>query len=600
VLFTIVVMRLHLLRFFRWLLVTGYCLLALMENPEVAQVFEEVADLLEIQGANPFRIRAYRTAARTIRDLSEPLAEMINKPDVKLQDLAGIGKDLADKIRTILTTQDLPLRAELRAGVPAGLRDLLNVPGLGPKRALILHQQLGIGSLGDLRKAAGKHRIRALKGFGQKTEEKILQALEHVEQAGRRVYLAEAKVYAEGIERHLKKVPGLGQIAVAGSFRRRKETVGDLDILVTCDHAEPVMDSLASYENVAEVLGRGETKMTVVLRSGLQVDLRVVPEESYGAALQYFTGSKAHSILLRRRAQQRGLKLNEYGVFRGKKRVGGQTEEEVYKAIGLPWIPPELREARGEIELALAGRLPRLLELDDIRGDLHVHTTATDGRASLEEMVEAAKKHSYSYIAITDHSKRVTMANGLDGHRLRRHWKAIDKLAAKVTGITILKGVEMDILEDGTLDLPDDVLREADWVVASIHYGQNQPREKITRRLVNAIRNPYVSALGHPTGRLIGKRKPIELDLERVLKEAADYGCLLELNGQPARLDLDDVSLMAAKARGIPIVVDTDAHSVEELGFMEFGVYQARRAGLEAKDVANARSLAEFHKLLKK
>lgn len=551
---------------------------------------------MEIQGGNPFRVRAYRNASRTIRDLSDSLAGM---DAGKLESLAGIGKDLGGKITAIIKGEELPLLKELRGQVPAGLRDLLLVPGLGPKRAQMLYEKLHITSLDKLRQAAEKHRLRKLAGLGVKTEENILQSLAGLEQTSRRMYLAEAKVYAESAVRHLKETPGLGQVEVAGSFRRRKETVGDLDLLVTCDHAGPVMDRLATYEGVAEVLARGRTKMAVRLRSGLQMDLRVVPEESYGAALQYFTGSKEHSILLRRRAQERSLKINEYGVFRGSKRIAGHTEQEVYKAIGLPWIPPELREARGEIEMALEGKLPKLLELDDLRGDLHMHTTATDGRASLEEMVAAAKQRGYSYIAITEHSRRVTMARGMDARRLRQHWKTIDKLAAKSKGITILKGVEMDILEDGSMDLPNDVLEEADWVIASIHYGQNQSREKITQRLINAIKHPCVCAIGHPIGRLIGKRKSYPLDLDAVLQAAADYGCLVELNCQPSRLDLDDGALMAAKDRGVGIVLNTDAHAVEELGFMEFGVYQARRAGLEATDVANTRNLAQFRRLLK-
>jgi DNA polymerase (family 10) len=569
-----------------------------MENPEVAQAFDEVAELLELEGANPFRVRAYRNAAHTIRDLAEPVAEIAADPGRRLEDLPGIGADLAGKIRTLFQTGDLPLRQQLRGQVPAGLRDLLGVPGLGPKRAQVLYRHLGIRSLDRLRQAAQEHRIRQVKGFGTKTEENILRGLEHLAQIGRRVYLAEAKVYAEALIRHLKAVPGLHQVEVAGSYRRRQETVGDLDVLVACDGAGKVMDRLAAYDGVAEVLARGDTKMTVRLKTGLQIDLRVVPQESYGAALVYFTGSKAHNILLRRMAQERGLKINEYGVFRGDRCVGGQTEEEVYATVGLPWIPPELREARGEIELALRGHLPQLLELEDLRGDLHMHTNATDGRGSLEEMVQAAERRGYAYIAITDHSKRVTMAKGLDARRLRQHWKAIDALAGKVKGMTLFKGVELDILEDGRLDLPDDVLAEADWVVASIHYGQNQPREQITRRLLNAIRNPYVHAIGHPTGRLIGQRKGYDLDLETVLKSAADHGCLMELNCQPSRLDLDDVALMAAKERGIPVVLGSDAHAVEELAFMEFGVYQARRAGLEAKDVINTRPLARFRKLL--
>jgi DNA polymerase (family 10) len=575
-----------------------------MENPELAQAFEEIADLLDIQGANPFRVRAYRNAARTIRDWAGRLAEL---PPEKLAQLGGIGQDLAGKIRTLVETGDLPLRQELRSQVPAGVRDLIHVAGVGPKRALLLHQKLQINSLDDLRQAATEHRIRRLAGFGAKSEEKILQALDGQKEnqgedylGSRRVLLAEAKVFADALVRHLKETAGIGQVEVAGSFRRRKETVGDLDVLVCCKKSTSAMDRLASYPAVAEVLARGKTKMSVRLRNGLQMDLRVVPEESYGAAVQYFTGSKDHSIQVRRRAQERGLKISEYGVFQGKRRVAGRTEEEVYQAVGLPWIPPELREARGEIEMALEGRLPRLLELKDLRGDLHMHTTVTDGRASLEEMVEGAKKRGYQYIAITDHSKRVTMAKGLDAPRLRQHWKMIERLADKIKGLTLLKGVEMDILEDGRLDLPDDVLKEADWVIASIHYGQTQPREKITQRLLNAIRNPYVHAIGHPTGRLIGRRKGYPVDFETVFKVAAEHGCLVELNCQPDRLDLDDATLAAAKKRGVGIVIGSDAHAVEELGFMEFGVYQARRGGLEARDVANTRTLAGFRKLLKK
>jgi DNA polymerase (family 10) len=423
---------------------------------------------------------------------------------------------------------------------------------------------------------------------------------EVAQETGRRVLLAEAKMLADAVVRHLRHVPGVGRIDVAGSIRRRKETVGDLDLLLMCRRAGPVMDRLADYEGIAEVLAREKTKMSVRLRNGLQLDLTVVPEASYGAMLQCYTGSKGHTKGLRERALERGLTVTDYGVFRGKKRVAGRTEEEVYEAIGLPWIPPELREARGEFDLALRGRLPKLLELDDLRGDLHLHTTAADGRASLEEMVDAAKKRGYSYIAITDRPRRVSKANGLDAKRLRQHWKAIEKLSGKVKGMAVLKGVEVDILEDGTLDLPEDVLKEADWGVASIRYSERRPREQITRRLLSAIQCPHVHAIGHLTGRLIGNRKGWDVDLDVVFRAAADYGCLLELNSQPDRLGLDDVALMAAKERGVRIVVSTDARSVEELGHVEFGVYQARRAGLEARDVANTRTLAQFRKLLKR
>jgi DNA polymerase (family 10) len=575
------------------------CERRIMENPEVAQIFEQVADLLELEGQNPFRIRAYRNAARVVRDLREPVASIVHESPEKLTEFAGIGDDLAGKITTIVQTGDLPLRQELCGKVPAGLRELMSVPGCGPKRVQLLHKQLAIESVADLLRAAEQHAIRELKGFGAKSEENILKTLAQLPRTSRRFYLADAKPYADALVNHLRQAPGVVQIAVAGSFRRRKETVGDLDVLATCRDAKGVMDCLMGFEGVAETMARGSTRSAVRLRCGLQVDLRVVPDKSYGAALQYFTGSKQHSILLRRLAQEQGLKVNEYGVFRGNRRIAGQKEEEVYAAVGLPWIPPELREGRNEIDLARAGRLPKLLELQDVQGDLHMHTTATDGRSSIVDMIQAAKERGYKYIAITDHSKRVTMAKGLDARRLRKHWRDIEDAAAEVKGMTVLKGVEMDILEDGRLDLPGDVLKEADWVLASIHYGQNQSQEQITRRIVNAIRSPYVHAIAHPTGRLIGKRQGYQVNLEEVFKAAADFGCLLELNSQPSRLDLDEVALAAAKEAGVGIVLGTDAHSTEELRFMEFGVYQARRAGLEAKDVANAGSLARFRRALK-
>lgn len=565
----------------------------MIENPEIARVFEEIADCLELVGGNPFRVRAYRNAARVVRDLQQPAAALAGDPK-KLEELRGIGKDLAGKIRALAATGKLPLHAELCRRVPEGLRALMGVPGLGPRRAMILHRELGIGSMEDLRKAVSGHRVRRLKGFGPKTEELISAGLGALEGAPRRVLLAEARPYAQALVGRLRRVPGAGPVETAGSYRRRKETVGDLDLLAACPKPDAVMDALASYEGVAMVAARGDTKMTARLKNGLQVDLRVVPEKSFGAALQYFTGSKAHGIEVRGRAQAAGLKLNEYGVFRGRHRLAGRTEREVYASLGLPWIPPELREGRGEVELALAGKLPSLVTLADIRGDLHMHTTATDGRDTLEDMVKAARARGYEYVAITDHSKRVTMAGGLDAEGLRGRFRRIERLAARTEGLAVLKGVEVDILDDGSLDLPDDVLREADWVVASLHYGQRQPREQLTRRIVRAIQHPLVCVIGHPSGRLIGKRPPCDLDFERVLGAAAEFGCALEVNGQPDRLDLDDVNAAAAKARGIPVVIDGDAHSVNELSNMELGVFQARRAGLSAAETLNSRDLREL------
>jgi DNA polymerase (family 10) len=570
-----------------------------VENPEVAQIFEEVADLLELQGASEFRVRAYRNAARTIRDITEPLGKTVIECPKRLTELPGIGKDLAGKITTILKTGDLPLRQELCKQVPSGLRELLNLPGCGPKRVQLLHSKLHVNSPADLRKVIEQKKLRTIKGFGPKTEENLLKGLGQLDGAEKRMLLADAKVFADSILTYMNKAPGVSHLDMAGSFRRRKETVGDLDLLAVCRDPRKVMDYLANYNGVAEVLARGETKLTVRLKCGLQLDLRSVPEKSYGAALQYFTGSKPHNIAIRRLGQERGLKINEYGVFRGKRQIGGKNEAEVYAAVDLPWIPPELREARGEIEAARQGQLPKLIELSDVRGDLHMHTTATDGRASIAEMIAAAHKRHYQYIAITDHSKRVTMAKGLDAKRLREHWQAIEKIAEAYPEISVLKGVEVDILEDGPLDLSNAVLKEADWVVASIHYGQNQSRERITRRIIGAIRNPHVHAIGHPTGRLIGKRPPYAVDLDEILKAAADYGCAMELNCQTSRLDLDDAALATAKKRGVEIVLGSDAHAVEELRFMEFGIYQARRGGLEAADVLNSRPLRELTRSLR-
>lgn len=571
-----------------------------MQNSEVVKIFEELADLLEIQNANPFRVRAYRNAARTLGDLPESLAEIVGDPQRSLEDLPGIGHDLAEKIKTIVATESLPQLDELRSQVPAGVVEMLRIPGLGPKKAAALFKELSITNLEMLKAAAESGAVAGLKGFGAKTAKMILEGLEHVAQAGTRVYFAEAQPWVEAILADLRKLPAVDKAEVAGSFRRCRETVGDLDILVTAEDSAAPMDFVASHPLAEKVLARGDTKLRVRLKPGIEMDVRVVLAESYGAAWQYFTGSKAHNIAVRKRAQDRGLKINEYGVFRGDKSIAGRTEEEVYAAVDLPWIPPELREDRGEIELAEKGKLPRLVELSDMRGDLHMHTTATDGAATIAEMVAAAKERGLKYIAITDHSKRVSMANGLDAERLRAHWKEIDKVRKTAKGIEVLRGIECDILEDATLDLPDDVLAEADWVIAVLHYGLKQPREQIMKRLMTAIRNPYVSVLGHLTGRIVGKRPGADMKLDEVLKAAADNEVMIEINAHPSRLDIDDVGAAAAKDLGIPLVISTDAHSVTGFDVMQYGVLQARRAGLEAKDVANTRTWPQFEKLLKK
>jgi len=571
-----------------------------MTNAEIAVVFEQVADLLEFQGANPFRVRAYRNGARAIKDLPEAVEDVANDPDRQLTDITGIGKDLAEKVMTFLMTDSLPLLEELLAEIPESVLAILRVPGLGPKRAAVLHNELGINNLDQLREACESQQVRRLKGFGAKTEATILAGLEIAAQAEERTYWAHADEIARVILEHLRTCPEIEKMEMAGSYRRGKDTVGDLDVLVVSDEPREVMDCFAAYPGRAQVLMRGDKKMSIRLGSGLQVDLRVVPAESFGAALQYFTGSKAHNIVLRGMAKDRGLKVNEYGVFRGEAQIAGATEEEVYAALDLPWFPPELREARREFEWAEAGELPRLVELDDMRGDLHVHSTWTDGLATVEAMATAAKKRGLKYVAITDHSKRVAMAGGLDASALRRQWAEIDALDERLKGFRVLKGVEVDILERGGLDLDDDVLSEADWVVASVHYGQNQSRDKITRRVVDALKNPYVCAIAHPTGRLLNRRNPYEIDLDAVLKAARDCGKMMELNAHPMRLDLDDVACAAAKNYGVPIVISTDAHNVNGLEAMRFGVLQARRGGLTAEDVANTRTWAQLKKLLGK
>ena len=571
-----------------------------MQNPDIARLFDEVADLLEIQDANPFRVRAYRNAARTIRDFPEPLTDVVRAGAQDLTDIAGIGDDLAEKITEIVTTGELGLRRQLAKKLPAGLLDLLRIPGLGPKRVKLLYKKLKVKSAGDLAKALDAGKVQKLKGFGPKMEEKMRAGLGQAQATERRMLLHEADVQASALVGYLQAGGDIRQIEVAGSYRRRRETIGDLDILVTSDNVARAMDYFVHYGEVAAVISHGETRATVKLRGGLQVDLRAVEPAAYGAALQYFTGSKAHNVELRKIAQEQGYKLNEYGLFKGTRRVAGRTEEEIYAKLGLDWMPPELREARGEIALAREHRLPRLVTRADIRGDLQMHTSATDGQATFDEMAHAARALGYAYIAITDHSKRVTMARGFDSKRLREQWQAIDGWNATAKGFVILKSIELDILESGKLDLPDDVLAEADYVVATMHYGITQSAKELTRRLVGAAEHAFVDAIGHPTGRLVGKREPYPADFDALSRACAAAGCLLELNGHPERMDLPDTLAAAAKRHGARFVLSTDSHQPGNLPFMKYAVDLARRAGLEAADIANTRPLPEFTAQLKR
>ena len=573
-----------------------------MQNPDIARVFDEVADLLEIQNANPFRVRAYRNAARTIRDFPEPIADLVRGATKDLTEIPGIGEDLAEKIGDIVTTGELPLRKQLASKLPAGLLDLLRIPGLGPKRVKLLYKKLKVKSAADLAKALDAGKIQKLKGFGPKMEEKMRGGLGQAQVTERRMLLNEAETQALAIVGYVKAGGDVRQIEVAGSYRRRRETIGDLDILVTSDASAKVMDRFVAYGEVAEVVSKGETRATVKLRSGLQVDLRAVEPAAYGAAMQYFTGSKAHNVELRKIAQEHGDKLNEYGLFKGTRRVAGKTEEEIYAKLGLDWIPPELREARGEIALAREHRLPHLVDVRDIRGDLQMHTSATDGKGTIEDMAHAARALNYEYIAITDHSKRVTMALGFEAKRLREQWRTIDELNAtsRGGGFTILKSIELDILESGKLDLPDDVLAEADYVVATIHYGLAQTEKELTRRLVGAAEHPWVDAIGHPTGRMLGRREPYRFDFDALVRACVAHGCALELDGHPERMDLPDTLAAAAKKHGARFVLSTDSHQPGNLPFMRYAVDLARRAGLEAGDILNTRPLAEFRTELKR
>ena len=594
-----------------------------MTNSDIAAVFDHVADLLEYQGENVFRVRAYRAAARTIGGMVESLAAIRKDPQRALTDLEGIGADLAGKIGELLDSGRLRLVDDLQKKVPAVAFELMRVPGLGPKKVKVLVDTLRLTSLDALEQACRDGKVQEIKGFGEKTQAAILENIAFAKSPEHaRLLWNEADAIVQQLLAWMRGCPAVRRIEGAGSWRRGRETVGDLDLVVDGDDPKAVMDHLAAWDETQAVLLRGDTKTSVRGPRNVQIDLRVVEHGSFGAALQYFTGSKEHNVRLRSRARDHGLTINEYGVHRlaaGRKSssddedarppkgksIAGRTEEDVYGAVGLPWIPPELREGGDEIGLAERGELPKLVELDDIRGDLHMHTTATDGEATLGEMARAAIARGLEYIAITDHGQRVTMARGLDRKRLLAQWGEIDRLNDSLAEdgkppLVVLKGIEVDMLEKGGLDLPDDLLAKADWVVASLHYGQNQPRDRITARILAAIENPHVSVIGHPTGRLINRRPAYDVDIEAVIEAAAKNGTFLEINANPWRLDLDDRHAAAARKAGVKIVISTDAHSTRGLDVMRCGILQARRAGLEAKDVANTRTLAGLRKLMKR
>lgn len=585
-----------------------------MENIEIARQLDEVADLLEIQEANPFRVRAYRNAVRTIRELAAPLEKMVTE-EADLTALPGIGKEMARHIGELVTAGAMGVLAELREAVPATLVQIMRVPGVGPKSARKLWKELGIEGVEELKEAAEQGRVAGLKGFGEKKQAQILAGIEQWRRHTARYRIDEAAEFVKPLLAHMRSLAQAERMEVAGSYRRRKETVGDIDILVLSSEPEPVMEHFLAFPAVADVLAAGDTRGSVILRSGLQVDLRIVPEESYGAALVYFTGSKEHNIRLRQRALDRGLSISEYGVFElprdasttaeagapasGEAREdgrwkAGREEADVYEAVDLPYILPELREDRGEIEAAEKGTLPELVALEDLRGDLQMHSTWSDGKNSVEEMLQGCVDRGYEYFAITDHSKALAMIDGLDREALERQLEEIEEVAARHPEIRILRSMEVDILADGALDLEDEMLEALDLVVISIHSMFNLPAGRQTERVLRALQHREVDVFAHPTARLINRRDPVSFDLEEVLSCAVEHRVAVELNANPHRLDLKDTHLTLAKRLGVKVVISTDAHRVADLDLMSYGVEQARRAWLEPEDVLNTLSRDDF------
>ncbi|MGA1194848.1 MAG: DNA polymerase/3'-5' exonuclease PolX [Kiritimatiellia bacterium] len=569
-----------------------------MLNQDIADRFDELADYLEVKGDNPFKIRAYRYAARTIRDLGEELYRSLAE-GIDLMTIPGIGKEIAAKIAVMVDTGRLPALDAAKAELPASLPQLLKLPGLGPRRVKQLLDDLHVTNLEDLIAAAKEKKVQQLSGFGPKLETSLLEAATKRLDTTVRHLRARAAGEVDLIKELLEKIPGVQRLEVAGSYRRGKETVGDLDFLVSATDGAAVMKAFTGMKGIERVLASGETKGSILLHNGIQADLRLVPPESFGAALHYFTGSKNHNVATRRRAQQLGLKQNEYGIFKGDQQIAGKTEEDVFAALNLPWIAPELREDRGEVEAAENENLPKLIEAADLRGDLHNHTTWSDGVESAESLARYAALLGWEYIAVTDHSKRLTVANGLDEKRLREQLQDIDELNEAGIGTRILKGSEVDILEDGSLDLPDSVLSELDVVIVSVHSKFNLPRDKQTERVLKALDNPWVSFLAHPTGRLLLERDGYEIDLDRVLNHIKQRGCFVELNAHPLRLDINEVYCRKARELGVPVVINNDAHSIGDFAHHEDGIMQARRGWLEKQHVVNTLSLPALLKKLK-
>ena len=570
-----------------------------MDNREVAAIFFEVADILDLQGI-AFKPNAYRRAARSIEQLEEEISKL--SAEGRLQEIPGVGESVAKKIDEIVKTGKLSYLDKLRAQIPIGLLEILRIPDVGPKTAMIIHKELGISNIEELKKALDEHRLRGVKGFGEKTEERIRQGIETLETKGRRLYLDEAYPVASAYVEFLRSEESLEMVSVAGSLRRGKETVGDIDILVGDDNPGHVMSAFVSYPRVKEVLMKGPTKSSVVLKNGLQVDIRVVESKCFGAALVYFTGSKDHNVDLRRRGIERGLKVSEYGVFErdSGKLVAGKTEEEVYRALDLPFIEPELRESLGEIAAAEAGRLPVLVQASQIKGDLHAHTDWSDGSGSVDDIVSKAMSLGYQYVAITDHSPSLKITHGLTPERLRQQVDLVRRAEEKVGGgIKVFAGTEVDIKSDGSLDFSLSVLKDLDIAIGSVHSRFKMQKEEMTKRLVTAIESGGIDVLGHPTGRIIGQRNPYEFDVQKVFSVAMENGVCMEINSFPNRLDLGDAHCRLAKESGVKMSIGTDAHSPDQMEYMFYGVTTARRGWLEAKDIINTLTAKDIAKFLR-
>jgi DNA polymerase (family 10) len=568
-----------------------------LENQEFAKIFFEMAELLELGENNPFRIRAYQNAARNIENLSENLESIYKSGELTaLENVPGIGKGIAEHIEELIKTGKLKPHEDLLKKFPKSLLELIAVPGIGPKTVILMNKKLKINSIEKLEKAAKDGRLGKLPGIRVKKIQNILSGIAMKKRNIGRFSIGDALPYAETIVASLKKLKEVDRIVPCGSLRRAKETIGDIDILVTSKKPGRIMDAFVNLPQVDSVLSKGGTKSSVILKNGMQADVRVVEPESFGAAVYYFTGSKQNNIQIREMAAKKGLKINEYGIYKGSKKVGGAEENDIFKALGLSYIPPEIREAQGEIEAAQKCRIPRLIELKDIKGDLHLHTKATDGSNTIEEMAAAAKKMGYEYIAITDHTKSTRVAGGLTEKEALAHLKKIDRANKKISGIKVIRGMEVDILPDGKLDYPDALLKEIDIVFASIHSNFKMRRNEMTKRIISAMKNKYVHVLSHPTGRLIGQREAYEIDLDAVLNAAKDTGTFIELNGNPIRLDLDDIHCRKAKDLGILIVISTDSHAASQLDLMRYGVLTARRGWLEKENVLNT---LPYEKLIK-